>query len=130
MMKIRASKLTRWATMLHLGFRLIQVKKTMVLGQTTCTDTGKRGDESLSVTASNLFFQGNENEIQKDVYARIAKKDYNHFSALGSKHNGDQNYWPQSKEKYDDVVEVGTEVSNEATKIFWEKLLNEGKFNV
>ena len=115
------------------GFPPNTSQKTMVLGQTTCTDTGKKGDESLFVTASNLFFQGNENEIQKDVYARIVKKDYNHSSALGSTHNGDQNYWPQSKEKYDYVVEVGTEVSSSmasATKIFWEKLLNEGKFNV
>ena len=43
-----------------------------------------------SLAASDLFFQGNENEIQKVVYSRSAKKDDTHSSASGSTHDGDQ----------------------------------------
>ena len=43
-----------------------------------------------SLAASDLFFQGNENEIQKVVYSRSAKKDDTHSSASGSTHDEDQ----------------------------------------
>ena len=114
-------------------------EKPMVLGQTTqtqsrvppkCTDTGERGYETLSLAASNLFFQGNKNEVQKDVFPSGAKEDDNHSSASGSKHNEDQKYWLQSTEEYDDVTKVGPEVLSSmasATKTFWEKSLIEGK---
>ena len=66
----------------------------------------------MSLAAPNLFFQGNENEIQKDVYPRGAKEDDNHSSASGSIHDEDQKYWLQSTEGYDDVVEDGSEISS------------------
>ena len=53
----------------------------------------EKGDEALSLAVSNLFFQGNENEIQKDVYPRSAKEDDNHSNVSGSTHNEDQKYW-------------------------------------
>ena len=84
----------------------------------------------MSVAASNLFFQGNENEIQKDIYPRSAKEDDNHSSASGSTHDEDQKYWLQSTEEYDDVKEVGPEVSSSmasVTKIFLDKPLSEDK---
>ena len=109
----------------------------MVFGQTTqsrvsptCTDTGEKNDEILSLAASNLFFQGDENEIQKVVYPGSAKEDENNSSASGSTHDEDRKYWLQSTEEYDDDVEVGPEVSSSmasATKIFWEKSLSEDK---
>ena len=64
----------------------------------TCTDTGEIGDEALSLAASNLFFQGNENEIQKDVSARSAKENDNDSSASGSTHDEGQKYWLHSTE--------------------------------
>ena len=73
----------------------------MVSGQTTetrvlptCTDTvaGEKGGETLSLAASNLFFQGNENEVQKVVHSRSAKEYGNHSSASGSTHDEDQKY--------------------------------------
>ena len=109
----------------------------MVLGQTTqirvlptCTVTAEKGDKTLSLAVSNLFIQGHKNDIQKDLYPRSAKEDDNHSSSSGSTHDEDQKYWPQSTEEYDDVVEVGPEVSSSmalATKIFWEKPLSEDK---
>ena len=72
----------------------------MVLGQTaqtrvppTCTDTGEKGDETLSLAASNLIFQGNENETEKVVYPGSVNGDDNHSSASGSTHDEDQKYW-------------------------------------
>ena len=58
----------------------------------TCNDTGEKGDDTLSLAASNLFFQSNENEIQKVVYARSAKENDNHSSASGSTHDEDKKY--------------------------------------
>ena len=58
------------------------------------------------------------------------KEDDNHSSASDSAHDEDQKHWFQSTEEYNDVVEVGPELSSSmasATKIFWEKSLNEGK---
>ena len=107
------------------------VQKPMVSGQTTetrvpptCTDTaaGEKDDETLYLAASNFFFQGNENEVQKVVHPRSAKEYDNHSSASGSTHDEDQKYWFQSTEEYDDVVEVGPEVSSSmasARKIVW-----------
>ena len=66
----------------------------------TCTDSGEKGDEALSLAASNLFFQGNENEIRKVVHSRSAKENHNHSSASGSTHDADQKYWFQSTEEY------------------------------
>ena len=93
-------------------------QKPIVSGQTTqtrvpltlTTDTGEKGDETFSLAASNLFFQGNENEIQKVAYSCSAKGNDNHSSALGSTHDEEQKYCLQSKEEYDDIVEVGPEV--------------------
>ena len=39
----------------------------------TSTDTGEKSDETISLAASNLFFQGNE--IQKEVHPRSEKQD-------------------------------------------------------
>ena len=83
-----------------------------------------------SLAASDLFFQGNENEIQKVVYSCSAKKDDTHSSASGSTHDEDQKYWLQCTEEYDCVVEVGPEVTSSmvsATKISWEKPVSEVK---
>ena len=91
----------------------------------------EKRDETLSLAVSNLFFQGNENKIQKDVYPRSAKEDDNHSNVSGSTHNEDQKYWLQSTEEYDDIVEFGSEVSPSmisATKTFSEKPLSEEKF--
>ena len=99
----------------------------MVLGQTaqsrvppTCTDTGKKGEEALSLAASNLFFQSKD-EIKKDAHPHSEKEDDNHSSASGSTYDEDQKCWLQSTEEYNDVVEVGPEVSSmaSATNIFW-----------
>ena len=49
--------------------------------------------------------------IQKDLHPRSQKEDDNHFSASGSTHDEDRKYWLQSTEEYNDVVEVGPEVS-------------------
>ena len=90
----------------------------------TCTDAGEKGDETLPLAASSLFFQGNE--IQKDVHPSGEKEDENYSSASGSTHDEDRKYWLQSTEEYNDVVEVGPEVSPSmasATKIFCEKPL-------
>ena len=68
--------------------------------------------------------------IQKDVHPRSQKEDDNHFSASGSTHDEDRKYWLQSTEEYNDVVEVGPQVSPSmasATKIFWEKPLSADK---
>ena len=68
----------------------------------------------MSLAASNLFFQDNDS----------------HSSASGSTHDEDQKYWLQSTEEYDDVVEVGPEISSSmasATKVFWEKPLSEDR---
>ena len=70
----------------------------MVLGQTTQTRVPPH-----ALTASNLFFQGNENEIHKDVCSRSVKEDDNHSVASGSTYE-DQKYWLQSTEI---VVKVG-----------------------
>ena len=89
----------------------------------TCTDTGEKYDETLSLAASILFFQGNE-EIKQDVHPRCEKEDKNHSSASVS------TYWLHSTEEYNDIVEVGPEVSSSmalATKIFLEKPLSEDK---
>ena len=85
----------------------------------TCTNgTGEKSDETLSLAASNLFFQGNENEIQKVVYSRSGKEDDNYSIASGSTHDEDQKYWLQSTEEYDGVVEVGPEVWPHQQKSF------------
>ena len=70
----------------------------------TCTDTaGGKCDETLSLAASNLFFQGNENEVQNVVHSHSAKEDDNHSSASRSAHDEDQKYWLHSTEEYDDI---------------------------
>ena len=86
------------------GLLLNTSQKPLVSGQTTqsrvlntCTDTGGKRDETLSLVASYLFFQGTENEIQKDVHPRTAKEDDNHSSASSSTHE-DQKYWLQFTE--------------------------------
>ena len=83
--------------MLHLGFCPIQVKiqraRLLKVEFHTHALTMEKGDETLSLAVSNLFFQGNENEIQKDVYPRSAKEDDNHSNVSGSTHNEDQKYW-------------------------------------
>ena len=55
------------------------------------------------VAASNLFFQGNENEVQTVVHSHSAKQDDNHSSASISAHDEDQKYWLQFTEEYDDI---------------------------
>ena len=85
-----------------------QITQTRVLP--TCNDNGKKGDKTLSLVASNLIFQGNENEIQKVVYPHSAKEDVNHSSAYGSTHVEEQKYLLQSTKEYDDVEKVGPEV--------------------
>ena len=113
-------------------------QKPIISGQTTqtrvpltcTTDTGGKGDETLSLAASNLFFQGNETEIQKVVYSHSAKKDDSHSSTSGSTNDEDQKYWLQSTEEYDGVGEVESEISPSmasATKIFWKRPLSEDK---
>ena len=95
-----------------------------------CTNTGEKGDETLSLAASNLLFQGNENKIQKYVQLHNEKEDGNISSASGSTHDEDQKYWLQSAEEYNDVVKIGTKVSSSmasATKIFSEIPLSEDK---
>ena len=86
-MMIRSSKLTKRATRLQLGYCSKQVKNQSYWGQTTqsrmppaCTDTGEKSDETLSLAASNLFFQ--DNEIQKDVHPRREKEDDNHSTII------------------------------------------------
>ena len=82
--------------------------------------TQEKSDETLSLAASNLFFQSNE--ILKDVHP-CRKKNDNHSSTTDSKYDEDQKYWHwlQSIEEYNNVVEDGPEVSSSmisATKIF------------
>ena len=105
-------------------------KSIIVTGQTTqirvppatcTTDIEGKSDKTLSLVASNLCFQANETEIQKVVYSHSAKEDDTHSSASGSTHDEDQKYWLQPTKEYDDVMEVGPEISSSmasATKIF------------
>ena len=96
---IRVSKQIRQVTILHLRFCPIQVKiqwcraRLLKVEFHTRALTMEKGDEALSPAVSNLFFQGNENEIQKDVYPRSAKEDDNHSNVSGSTHDEDQKYW-------------------------------------
>ena len=93
----RASKETRRATILHLGFCPMQVKSQWYLARLLKVGfrphaliPEKRMTRHSLLQPQILFFQGNENEIQKVVYPGSAKEDDNNSSASGSTHDEDQ----------------------------------------
>ena len=69
-------------------------QKPIVWGQTTqtrvpptcTTDPGEKGDETLSLGASNLFFQSNEIEVQKVVYIHVVQKKMTTILVLQAVH--------------------------------------------